>query len=355
MEKLSIKNKINNIKVNFLKMKTYEYKKAIEENFNGKLEIEILNENFFTDLIKITKKKYFDNAYYVTTNDANNIKIIFAESFIRSLQSLKFRTFSFSKFYFKTEDVISKIQEELLEILKLEKEKERTNLIFDLVYGKREYKPNTSLSNECYKIVVNIENWILKNLNRIITELYNINPAQENDKSMKKFLGSFKKLFVEVFEKTEKKFKFSLTLDSFSRKSKFEELAFKVIKEIKKETKDKNFIDIENTFVLDQEQEQHKDFDKTKIKKELTEDEIKDELSKIPYPYMMSTINQFINVNKVSIEAKEWSILERAFKEAYKEILISQKGKRRPEKEEIVETMKLFVPDLFLSNRDKKK
>jgi hypothetical protein len=333
-------------------MRTYKYKKTIEENFNGNLNIEILNENFITDLIKITKKKYFDESYYVTTKNANNIKIVFAESFIRSLQSLKFRKFSFSKFYFKTEDVISKIQEELLGILKSEKEKERTNPIFNLIYGKREYKPNTSLSNECYKIVVNIENWILKNLNTIITELYNINPAQENDKTMKKFLGSFTKLFVEIFEKTEKKFKFSLTLDSFSRKSKFEELAFRVIKEIKRETKDKNLIDIEKTFVMDDDIE--KNVDKTKVKKELKEEEIQEELSKIPYPYMMSTINQFITVNKLTIEISKWSEFEKIFKEAYKEILIDLKGKRRPEKDEIIDMMGLLSGISSNKEKDKK-
>lgn len=319
-------------------MLTYDQKKNLDTlNLSYDFEVEILDENLFTDFLKVAKKRYFDDTSFVPSERANEIKRMFSQAFIDSLDSIKFKKLSLTRLLFDPTKIMVEIQKQLKEALDKEYKNEAGTDIFKFVKKDVDYKPNTSVFSECFQILQKLELWIKDHIRKIILHTYNINTQQADLGSTKNFIKKFTDLFLEIFQ-THKSFFPKLTLDSMNNNSKFFKIGAQVMKEIKKQSsgKDDVIIDIENLFVIDTKEDLN---DINATPKEISKAEVELLANKVSLGYVMTTVKLFIRTYKLSVNTSEMLTLQGVFKNAYKYLLMKHGNVKSFNKSEIVKRM----------------
>lgn len=333
-------------------MKSYSDKK-FEETLEGKFKIEIINENLLTDFLKVAKHKFFDKNIFISSKDANELKIIFSESFINNFSTgLKFKMFSLSNLIYKPSDVIKTIQKKLLQLLKEEIDamsrlKSSGNL-FHLVNPESGYSKNTSLLSECYEIVDNLENWIKRNLEKCLIETYQLNSVSIKSQSSQRFIKSFKQIFLRIFSSlSKKKFRFDMSLDDFSTRNEFSALAYKIFKKLKKIN---SGLDIANTYVND---ELYNNTTNDQKDDKMSDEQIDEMITKLTSTQLHNSIREYGRKYKVSILTSEILHYIDVYKIAYRQAIIRNKSLKTPNQSQVLEIMHEYLESLQSDKKEK--
>jgi len=213
------------------------------------LDVSQLNEGALRDFFKLTKDKYFANTYFLSPDDFNDVKYKFADSILNLCKKkLKFKSFtknSVSKLMFSPDKVLSKMVEDLKEIL--EKQKTSKGRVvglpsfnFNIYYNENKKE---SLLSHCIHITKDIQEYFLKHYILTLEIVYNIDYKKDLEDYVK-YKEMSLELFKTAFEIKEKKWNFSLS--AFTPKSKYEKLAKDVLDNFKYQG-----LDVEYTFIGD--------------------------------------------------------------------------------------------------------
>lgn len=331
-------------------MKSYSYKK-FESELNEKFKIEVIDENVLTDFLKVAKKKFFDDNILISSEVANEVKKIFSKTFISSFSSeLKFKTFSLSNLVYKPSKVITTIQNKLLEILQTEFDRPNLSRMFKFTPEDTEYKKNTSLLAECYNIVNEMESWIKENLNLCLAETYQLNSISMKSKENQRFVSGFREVFLEIFEKKNNIFRFNMSLDDFSERNDFSYLAYRVIKALKKETKNApQKLDIENMYVND---ELYSPDDSAPL--EITDDQADKLVKLLSVPKLYSAIREYGKKYNKSILSTDYPQYIDIYKVAYREAILRSKSLKTPPNSVVLEIMHEYITSLESTTKPSK-
>lgn len=316
------------------------------------LDFPSLDEGAFKNFLKSAKKKYFTDTKFVGIERANEIKYIFAYVLINALTQIKFK-FSFVKYQIDPNKLIKVFQKDLLEII----EKNRKEIIkpVDILKLEDYYSENTSLADECLEILDNIESYILKELNNVISKTYRWNRSEQQSESYKKLFIKIKDIFELVFAKGD-----DVGLSAFPRNSKFRNLAYKVIGQIKSQTSREEFpIDIESSYIIDDSYFS----DETDLDDKILMDaeQIKKEVSKLTYSYFITVLRLYSSKYKVVIRPAEHESYIKLIKAVYEELLVEYKDPKRITKYMIVDRLAsmmsadILVGGIGVSKEEEKK
>lgn len=256
-----------------------------------------LNEGSIMDFLRMVRDTQFKDSIYLSPDNANKYKYFFAESFIRSLSGLKFKFWNATNLIFKPKQLIKKMQDELLQKIKMEWAGEygksdtkisdiggRTRILF----LESKYPNNTPLVEELYQIMKyiksNIENMLTNHLNR----RYPSNPIVGNEQTVNSYKDKFKTEFLTIFQPMNKKI-----FKSMDGKSQFDYIGYKLIKDL-----NRNFdINVKNMFIVSDKYASDPDYSKIAhfptgeiIKK----DRIKSYLDSNPEGSLVTIIQEYI-------------------------------------------------------------